>query len=157
MIFLTLGTQLPFDRLVQTLDMVAADLDEPIFGQVGKTDYRPTHFEIVDFLTPSQFAEKMAEARVVVGHAGIGTILTGMRLGKPLVLMARKAKLGEHRNDHQSATIAQVRSIAGISVVESAEEMHAALAKKVLEPMSDSGSKSRLSMINALREEVGLF
>ncbi|WP_324827102.1 glycosyltransferase [Qipengyuania zhejiangensis] len=156
MIFLTLGTQLPFDRLVRTLDDVAGDLAEDVFGQIGRTDLRPANFPVTQFLTPTEFAARMEQARVIVGHAGIGTILTGMRMHKPLVLMARRASLGEHRNDHQSATVAQVRKIAGITIVEDAAQMKAALSRSDIPAMSDHGSTARAAMIDALRSDAGL-
>ena len=40
----------------------------------------------------------------IVAHAGMGTILTALEIGKPLLVMPRRAALGEHRNDHQLAT-----------------------------------------------------
>jgi UDP-N-acetylglucosamine transferase subunit ALG13 len=49
----------------------------------------------------------MREATAIVAHAGIGTILTGLEMGKPLLVMPRKASLGEHRSDHQMATVSR--------------------------------------------------
>jgi hypothetical protein len=34
----------------------------------------------------------------------MGSIITALELGKPIVVMPRRAELGEHRNDHQMAT-----------------------------------------------------
>ncbi len=76
MIFLTIGVQLPFDRLVQEVDAVACKLDELVFGQIGDTCYRPGNFETAGFLSPSEFAMRLGGARAIVSHAGIGTILS---------------------------------------------------------------------------------
>jgi UDP-N-acetylglucosamine transferase subunit ALG13 len=154
MIFLTLGTQLPFDRLVETLDEIAITLDEHIFGQIGTSHYKPKNFETVDFLTPSDFAERFAAARVIVSHAGIGTILSGMKAEKPLLLMARRAALGEHRNDHQLATVTQMQKISGIQIVENAQEMLSALQDIDLPAIKNQASPAREDLIASLRSEI---
>ena len=154
MIFLTLGTQLPFPRLVDALDEVAPHLAEPVFGQIGNSPRRPRNFESVPFLSPVEFKTRFAQARVIVSHAGIGTILSGMKAEKPLVLMARRAALGEHRNDHQMATVAQLGRIAGIHVVTDAAELRARLSDPDLAAMSDQASPARERLIAALRDEI---
>jgi UDP-N-acetylglucosamine transferase subunit ALG13 len=154
MIFLTLGTQLPFDRLVQALDEIADQIDEPIFGQIGASTYTPKHFEVADFLTPSDFGKHFSEARVIVSHAGIGTILSGMKAEKPLLLMARRAGLGEHRNDHQLATVAQMQKISGIQIIENGSEMLSALQDKNLPSIKNQASAQRDALIAGLRTEI---
>lgn len=154
MIFLTLGTQLPFPRLVQALDEVAATLEEPVFGQIGESPARPQHFETVAFLSPQEFRNRFAAARVIVGHAGIGTILSGLKAEKPLVLMARRAAMGEHRNDHQLATAAQLGRIPGIHVVEDAAGLAACLTDPALPAMKADASPVRETFIAALRAEI---
>lgn len=116
MILLTIGTQLPFDRLVEALDEFAPTLNEPIFGQIGASTYKPRNFEGVASVAPAEFDRKFKEARVVVAHAGIGTILSAQKHAKPLVLFPRRVAFGEHRNDHQLATCAQLGNKPGLYV-----------------------------------------
>lgn len=104
MILVTVGTQLPFDRLIRAIDQIAPTLDEPVFAQVGKTDYVPKNMEWAPAIAPADFERQFAAASRVVAHAGIGGILTARRLGKPVILFPRRAEFGEHRNDHQLAT-----------------------------------------------------
>ena len=123
MIFLTVGTQLPFDRLAHALDNWCARATHkiPVFGQVGHLgpdSYRPQHFEWAEKISPDAFSEHVKEARVVVGHAGMGSIITAMSFRKPTVIMAHRAHLGEHRNDHQNATLARFQSRSGIFAAE---------------------------------------
>lgn len=131
MIFLTVGWQLPFDRLVSAVDAWAAGHPEQeIFGQIlnrGAHCYVPRHFEHVAQLPPGAFAEKCQRATLLVGHAGTGTLITAMTYQKPLVMMPRRAKLGEHRNDHQLATASRFADISGVTVVEDSAELAAAL------------------------------
>jgi UDP-N-acetylglucosamine transferase subunit ALG13 len=71
---------------------------------------------------------------VIVGHAGIGTLLGTGRLGKPLILMPRRASLGEHRNEHQLATVAAVQAREGIYVAMDEAELAAHLETPDLKP-----------------------
>lgn len=146
MILLTLGTQLPFDRLVKALDDIAPTLGQPIFGQIGRSSYRPRHFEWADSMAPKAFDEKFQSASLIVSHAGIGTILTAQKHGKPIVLFPREAKYGEHRNDHQLATVSQLQGRSGIFTARDSEELFNAIKNTptIVESNSDLKEKRTL-------------
>lgn len=128
MIFATVGTQLPFDRLLLGLDTwAAANPDIPILAQAGASKRRFRHIETVGLLGQSDFRNRFAKARLVVAHAGMGTILSAAELGKPLILMPRRAKFGEHRNDHQQDTAREMARLSNVTVVEDGEALHAEL------------------------------
>ena len=128
MIFATVGTQLPFDRLLAGLDSWAAlNPGVPILAQTGRTARRFHHLSAVRELDQSAFRARFAEARLVVAHAGMGTILSATELGKPVILMPRLARFGEHRNDHQRDTAAEMARLSNVTVVEDGEALHAAL------------------------------
>ena len=154
MIFLTLGTQLAFDRLVKAVDTVAETLNEDVFGQTGYATYTPRYFETVQFMDQQDFDARFRSARVIIGHAGMGTILTAMRQEKPLIVMARQAALGEHRNDHQRATLEQLGRLPGIYVAETADDIKEILSHGQLEPMSQAPSPARENLIGALHQEI---
>lgn len=124
MIFGTVGGQLPFDRLVRAIDLWAASRGRAdVLIQVGPSDIKLESARAVPMLAPPEFDRTFEEARVVVSHAGMGTILTALTRGKPLLVMPRRAELGEHRNDHQLATAAQFEGRPGILVAWSEEEL----------------------------------
>lgn len=102
MIFVTVGTHpVGFERLVRAMDDVAAGLEEEIVMQVGGTPYTPQHAQCFDFAPLEEQEHWCASASVVVSHAGAGSILTVQKAGKPLVLVPRLKKYGEHIDDHQ--------------------------------------------------------
>lgn len=106
MIFLTVGTQLPFDRLIKVVnDFSLLNPHMKIVGQVGKTELKGLNFESHETLSISQFDEFLNQADVIISHAGMGTILTALTAGKALFMMPRLFKYGEHRNDHQLGTL----------------------------------------------------
>jgi UDP-N-acetylglucosamine transferase subunit ALG13 len=107
LIFLTVGNwHKGFDRLVQAVDELKGrgDIDEEVLAQVGSGTYRPHHLTIMDYCSPSEFINILAKSRVVITHAGIGTICQAIQVGKPVVVVPRKARLGECGDDHQWIT-----------------------------------------------------
>ena len=103
MIFLTVGTQFPFDRLVRAIDDLCDRglIREPIVAQIGDSEYRPRHFEAVTSLDKSAFDRTVQQASAIIGHAGMGTITMALENAKPLLAMPRRKKYGEVVNDHQ--------------------------------------------------------
>lgn len=124
MIFVTVGGQLPFDRLVHAVDRWATQQQgADVFAQIGDSSSPPKHIEWQRLLSPPDFQAKAREAQVVIAHAGIGSILTALDLGKPIVIMPRRAHLGEHRNDHQWATVKHLSKDIGVVVAADESEL----------------------------------
>ena len=59
----------------------------------------------------------------------MGTILKCLDAGKPLIIMPRQASLGEHRNDHQIATVSRFTETSGIIVAHDKEQLFSAINK----------------------------
>lgn len=124
MIFVTTGTQLPFDRLLRAMDdWAAAHPGHRVEAQTGNSGIALPHLATQAFLPKPRMDAAFTAADVIVGHAGMGTILTGLSLGKPVIVMPRKSALGEHRNDHQAATAQRLAHLPGLHVVEEAEDL----------------------------------
>lgn len=105
MIFVTVGAQMPFDRLIRAVDTWAgAHPQHEVRAQIGPTELRPEHLRSEGFLPPERFRALMEEASAVVAHAGMGTILTALELGKPTLVFPRRERFAETRSDHQVAT-----------------------------------------------------
>jgi beta-1,4-N-acetylglucosaminyltransferase len=103
MIFLTVGTQFPFDRLVKAVDDLCARglIREQVVAQIGDSKYCPRHFEAKTSLDKSAFDRTVEQASALIGHAGMGTITMALEHSKPLLVMPRRKKYGEVVNDHQ--------------------------------------------------------
>jgi UDP-N-acetylglucosamine transferase subunit ALG13 len=116
-IFVTVGTQGPFDRLVSAVDRWAAARPERrVFAQIGPSDLCPRHIESRQFISPEECRRRIRDAEAVVAHAGMGTILSALELGTPVLVMPRRAALGEQRNDHQVATARRFKELGGVGV-----------------------------------------
>lgn len=74
----------------------------------------------------------MENAEIIVAHAGMGSILTALSMGKQIIVMPRRAALNEHRSDHQMASISKLRMTSGLTVAEDPDALFQALDSHVL-------------------------
>ncbi|MBY4587594.1 glycosyltransferase [Rhizobium redzepovicii] len=152
MILVTVGTQLPFDRLVKAVDTFAKELSRPVLAQIGKGTYTPQNMKWIKNIEPADFDRVFFDASVIVSHAGIGTVLTAKRFGKPIILVPRQASLGEHRNDHQLATVGQLAGRPGIYVAHSDDDLRNYLLDDLDSPSHEDPSElGRASLVNYLK------
>lgn len=126
MIFLTTGTQLPFDRLVSTVDAWAARSEIQGFAQIGTSSVIPAHLQHARFISQADFEARIKAASCIISHAGMGTIISALTYGKPAILMPRRFSLGEHRNDHQLATARKLANREFLRFIDDADELDAA-------------------------------
>lgn len=107
MIFLTVGNwHKGFNRLVKAMDDLKGChvITEEIIAQIGPGSYKPKYFTAMAFCSTDDFVSNIKAARVVVTHAGVGAISQAAKLKKPVIVVPRKASLGEHFDDHQFST-----------------------------------------------------
>lgn len=125
MIFLTVGTQFPFDRLVRSVDEVVGrnSFGEEIIGQIGNSSYRPHNFEAVSFLRKNLFDKHIFEASCIISHAGIGTITMALDNEKPLLVMPRLKQYDEVVNNHQVAIARKFEELGHILVAYQEEDL----------------------------------
>jgi len=129
LIFVTVGSQLSFDRLIRLVDDWAGlNPDEQIIVQSGETAFVPRHCRKIPFMENDEWEDLFQRADRIIAHAGMGTILKSLVYGKPLMIAPRRAELGEVCNDHQCATAARFHNERNIWVINDARELAAALA-----------------------------
>lgn len=130
MIFVTVGSQMPFDRLVQAVDAWAGAHPElQVVAQVGRGAAPTAHVQRHEVLDPAAFQAFVREAALLVAHAGMGSVLTGLELGKPMLLMPRLGDLRETRNDHQVATLKWLQGKPGVHAAFDVPELTLALER----------------------------
>jgi UDP-N-acetylglucosamine transferase subunit ALG13 len=128
MILVTVGTDKPFDRMMKVVDRWAAERGrKDVFAQIGEGGWEPKHMPFVNFFEPVEFKQRFAAANLIIGHAGMGTILSALLHGKPILVMPKLARLGEHRNEHQTATAKRMMELGNVNVAFDEAEMFAKL------------------------------
>lgn len=100
MIFVTVGTnEAPFCRLLRAVG--DREGGETLVVQHGPSPVRPRGAECFAYLPYPTLVEYAQTARVVVCHAGVGSVLVAVRAGKRPIVMPRLRRHGEAIDDHQ--------------------------------------------------------
>lgn len=124
MIFVAVGTQAPFDRLIEAMDRWASVHSERrVLAQVGNSRAATRAIDTRRWMGTREFEDAMRNAELVITHAGMGTILNALRLEVPLLIMPRQARLGEHRDDHQQSTARRLEELGVVPVAWSESEL----------------------------------
>jgi UDP-N-acetylglucosamine transferase subunit ALG13 len=128
-IFVTVGTyDAPFDRLLAALAEV--DVDEPLVIQCGHSAIRPRGAECLEFMPFEAIVAHAQRARVVVAHAGVGSVLVALTAGHRPILVPRLRAYGEAVDDHQ---LEFARKLADIGLARLVEDP-AGLGEALTEP-----------------------
>lgn len=108
MIFVTLGTQdKGFERLLKAIDRAIDDgtIKDKVVVQAGFTKYKSKNMEIFTEVSKEEFDKYLKEAKLVITHGGVGSILGALKYHKTVIAAPRLAKYKEHTNDHQKQII----------------------------------------------------
>jgi UDP-N-acetylglucosamine transferase subunit ALG13 len=127
-VFGTVGTSrlFPFDRLVRALAEPARK--QPVVIQTGISKEQPPAATTIDFLNFEEFDCHVAEADLVVTHAGIGSVLLALSHGKQTIVMPRSKALGESVDDHQIAFATRLADHRLVTLVTDEDQLAKALA-----------------------------
>ena len=131
MIFVTIGSMFPFDRMIRAMDAWAADAGrgEEILAQIGAGDYEPRHMTWVRKLDrpdlcrddPPVAARRRPRRRRLDRHRG--------RASAGRSWCCRGARtLGEHTSDHQVETVGWLRGKPWVHVADDEGALPACIA-----------------------------
>ena len=110
MIFLAVGTQFGFNRLVKAVDEAIEQgiVQELVFAQIGPGSYLPKQMEYALSLEKKEYDKVLNSCKAMISHAGMGSISLALKMGKPLLVMPRSKRFREVINDHQMDTSTQI-------------------------------------------------
>ena len=104
MILVTLGTQKQqFNRLLDYIE--ASNIKDKIIVQAGHTKYYSKKMKIFDFISYDEMNEYINKADLIITHAGTGSIITPLKMGKKVVACPRLKEYDEHVDDHQTQLV----------------------------------------------------
>lgn len=130
MIFITVGSQkFQFNRLLKEVDELIEQkiINEPVFAQIGVSDYIPKNYEYTDFMTQDEFNEKINDSDIVITHGGTGVIINALKRDKKVIAIPRLSKYNEHVDDHQIQLIDEFKQLNLIEPVYEISELESAL------------------------------
>lgn len=152
MILVIVGLMYGFENLVREMDEIAGRIEEKVVMQIGKTSYEPKNAKYFSFVSKEEIDELHKSARVVVCHAGVGSILTALEHEKPVIAVPRRKKYGESVDDHQLEIAKELDMEEKIKVIYDVRELERALMN-----VSDSAGvkvESGMGLAKALSEYI---
>jgi UDP-N-acetylglucosamine transferase subunit ALG13 len=126
-IFVTVGTnEARFDRLLRAV--AAVQTDEHFVIQHGHSvPTERAQADFVEFLPFERIVETMRQARAVVTHAGVGSIVVSLANGKRPVVVPRLKAYHEAVDDHQLQLGRRFAQAGLVTLVEDPDELGQAL------------------------------
>jgi UDP-N-acetylglucosamine--N-acetylmuramyl-(pentapeptide) pyrophosphoryl-undecaprenol N-acetylglucosamine transferase len=110
-VVVTLGTYrgYGFPRLIRRLIEILPQETE-VLWQTGDTDTTGLGISGHYAIPEQDLTQAMQEADVVVAHAGVGTALAVLEIGKCPLLVPRRLSLQEHVDDHQTQVATKLKA-----------------------------------------------
>ena len=126
MIFASVGSSsIPFDRFVRALEGVQTD--EDLVVQTGVSTVRPRCATVREYLAYNEFVALIRSARVVVTHAGAGSVFTALGEGKRPIVIPRLSAEREAVDDHQVTFARRAAELGLVTVVDDVSLLASAL------------------------------
>ncbi len=132
MIFVTLGTQdKGFPRLLEAIEkqIQNGNIKEKVIVQAGLTEYESKNMEIYKLMPMQQFDKYVKECDLLITHAGVGSIMSGLKNNKKVIAAARLKEYGEHNNNHQVQIATEFSNLGYILYLEDFDKLGELLKK----------------------------
>lgn len=97
MIFITIGTTMPFDELFQEVDrLISQDFfKQDVICQIGNSNYQPQNCEFFRF--KENLSEYYKKADFLIIHGGTGSTIDALISEKPFIVFANKRGVDAHQ------------------------------------------------------------
>lgn len=153
MIYVTVGTMfLDFPRLIRKMDDIARKTNERVVVQTGLGTTFPEYCEHFDFKSREEVLALQREARVIVCHAGIGSVMDALRARRPAIVVPRLKKFNEHMTDHQIDVARAVESRRWGRMVFDIDDLDEACAKPP--PVPENYRPATARLVSAVRDAI---
>jgi UDP-N-acetylglucosamine transferase subunit ALG13 len=137
-----------FDRLLSELDGLGRD--EELVVQHGPSLLRPKGATCVPFMHFTELERAVASARLVITHAGVGSVLLALMNNKRPLVVPRLARYGEVVDDHQVHFAERLARESLITLVVDPRDLPRAVAEQP--PANPSQGTTEIG--NALQTEL---
>lgn len=136
-IFASVGSMLPFERLVRGVDdWAGANPETPVFIQIGESGFEPRHAAFARILPLAEFRERLRGCHLFVAHAGMGSILQALEERKQTLILPRHRARGEHTSDHQIDSAERFAQRPGLRVVDTIADLHREMSTMLAAPLT---------------------
>ena len=141
----------PFGRLLDAVAVLAPRLPGPVVVQHGATPFASPDCEARPFVSMSEFEALVARARLLILHAGAGSVIHAVRAGKLPVVMPRRVAHGEHVDDHQLEFAIELERAGKIVVAREGADLPGAIERALAQgdAVRSAGAQSEMTRLVA--------
>lgn len=101
-IFIMFGTQdKRFDRLLNAVLASTFVKENDVYVQLGYTKGKYDGIHHQDYFSEEELLNQIELADLIITHAGVGSIVSALKLNKKVIVVPRLGKYKEQNNDHQ--------------------------------------------------------
>lgn len=105
-ILVTIGSmkEKKFTRLFKIIDELCEEkvIDgKNVIAQVGFDNYNSNNFNVFDMIDDYNFKKMIEDVDLIITHAGTGTVISCIKMGKKVIIFPRMKEYDEHYDDHQ--------------------------------------------------------
>ena len=161
MIFVSLGTQdKPFNRIIDYVISLKENLkelqSEKIIIQLGQTKLIKSENEriekleniiIYDMLKPEKMKDIIKDSDIIITHAGVGTIMECLEMGKEIIVVPRKGENLEHVNNHQEEIAFEMEKKGFLTKVDTYEELENKIIMLLKDKYTNEDNKNKKKYI----------
>jgi UDP-N-acetylglucosamine transferase subunit ALG13 len=119
----------PFPRLLDAVAALAPSLPQPVFVQHGYSPFPYPQIASAAQIEMEDFQSRISAARLLILHAGAGSVINAVRAGKCPVIMPRRLAKGEHVDDHQAEFAAEMAALGWVILAPEPADLPAAIAQ----------------------------
>ena len=149
MIFVTVGTHYQgFERLIQKMDKIAAEIDDEVIMQTGYTKYEPRNAKWFKFMEYDEILNIYKKADIIVSHAGAGTLLDAMSFEKRVIVVPRLKKFDEHIDDQQLELAEALKNSGRATAVYNIEKLGEIVTNSISSYYSESNGNKLAIFLN---------
>lgn len=162
MIFVSLGTQdKPFNRIIDYVISLKENLkelqSEKIIIQLGQTKLIKLENEriekleniiIYDMLKPEKMKDIIKDSDIIITHAGVGTIMECLEMGKEIIVVPRKVENLEHVNNHQEEIAFEMEKKGFLTKVDTYEELENKIIMLLKDKYTNEDNKNKKKYIS---------
>jgi beta-1,4-N-acetylglucosaminyltransferase len=144
-----------FDRLLKEMDRLTAEkrvID--VVAVIGNSAYKPKNYKFHRFVDYKKYTDLEKKASVIVVHAGIGSIMSALELGKPIVVVPRQERFNEHVDNHQIYTARELEKQGKVIAVYDIKNLESAIkGAKKFKPKNIEEKSTILDIVKAKLSE----
>jgi UDP-N-acetylglucosamine transferase subunit ALG13 len=156
------GDHHPFNRLIDWIEDWLFDFGDRARALVQHGTARAPHgADAAPYIGHHELQSAMAAARAVVSSGGPSTLSEARLLGHRPIAVPRRARLGEHVDDHQQAFCSRLHDLGLVVSVDTEAEFRAALevaldAPRIVPTQGSTLQRETINNVGALIDATAL-